>query len=286
MKDLDGRVAFVTGGASGIGLGMARAFLDAGMTVVIADRDAAYLAEARQRLSDAGPRLRAMVMDVTDRAAMRAAAAETVGHFGAVHLLCNNAGVTASVAIEDAGHAEWDFVMGVNVQGVVNGLVEFLPAMKMHRQGGHIVNTASMAAIVPSPGRTGIYGASKFAVRGITEALRPSLAPYGIGVSLLCPGMVDTRILESSNKYRKDAAEPTAALAGSMDPMEVGRQVAAGVRANRPYIFTHEGWRDEVREVFDGIVEALPEGPPAQDGFNVRRRALLAERRALADSLS
>ena len=120
-------------------------------------------------------------------------------------------------------------------------------------------------------------------MRGITEALRPSLGRYRIGVSLLCPGMVDTRILETSS--RDGGGAPSSALSGSMDPMAVGRRVAQGVRANEAYIFTHPGWRDEVEALFADIVVALPEGPSPQDAFNLNRRALLAERRAEADQL-
>ena len=284
MEDFSGRVAFVTGGASGIGLALGATFLKAGMNLVVADVDQAHLDEARLGLKWAGQRAHFMSLDVTDRAAMRSAARETEVRFGKVHVLCNNAGVVAATPIEDAGYAEWDRVMGVNLGGLINGLVEFLPGMKSHGEGGHIVNTASMAALSPSPSRSGIYSAAKFAVRGVTEALRLSVVDWDIGVSLLCPGPVDTRILQSRPKIA-DSENPLQSLTGAMGPAEVGRRVLQGIRNNDAFIFTHSGWHREIAGIFDEILTALPEGPEPDDPFYVGRRDAIAQRKARARKL-
>ncbi|MDZ7825525.1 MAG: SDR family NAD(P)-dependent oxidoreductase [Gammaproteobacteria bacterium] len=163
MQEFEGRTAFITGGASGIGLAMAKGFAAAGMNVAIADVEAAALDAAVAELGGGNARVMGIRLDVRDREAMDAAAAQVTEAFGPVHLLCNNAGVGAGGPLHETSHADWDWTLGVNVQGVVNGLQSFLPGMVAHGQGGHVLNTASMAGVIGVAGM-GVYNASKFAV--------------------------------------------------------------------------------------------------------------------------
>ena len=195
MEEVEGKTAFVTGGASGIGLGMATAFVAAGMNVVIADlrprphRDAA-LAELRP-----GKRVHAIELDVTDRDGFARAADEAERVFGNVHVLCNNAGMGILGPVTLARYDDWDWGLGVLLGGVVNGIQTFLPRMLAHGEGGHIVNTSSMAGVLPIAGAA-IYITAKAALIGLSEALRSELAGEGIGVSAFCPGPVQTNIRE------------------------------------------------------------------------------------------
>lgn len=284
MQDVTGKVAFITGGGSGIGLGMASTFLDAGMKVVIADIRQDHLDAAMKAFAASSGNVHPIRLDVTDRAAMERAAVETERVFGKVHILCNNAGINLFTDIGTATYSDWDWVMGVNFGGVVNGVQAFVPRIKAHGEGGHVVNTASMASFVVGPG-AGIYTTSKFAVRGLSESLRWSLAPHGIGVSVLCPGLVKSTIYESE-QIRPEA------LAGSkmdpafvarleqvhqvgMEPEEIGRKVLRAVRAGDFYIFTHPEFKEELRAIFDAVLAALPEeSPPAERlAFEDGRRA-------------
>ena len=198
MKDLAGKVAFVTGGANGLGLAMARSFASAGMKVVLADIEESVLAESIASFEGSNAEVHGIVVDVTDRAAMTAAADEAEAHFGPVQVVCNNAGVAAGGPLDTVSYDDWDWVLGVNIGGVVNGIQTFVERIKKHGQGGHIVNTASMAGFLPSAG--GIYAASKFAVVGMSEALRADLAPYNIGVSV---ARVFDFVLERSILFRR-----------------------------------------------------------------------------------
>ena len=203
MNDLRGKTAVVTGGASGIGLGIAGALTGAGMRVAIADVEDTALERARASLAGSAGDVLAVRVDVTDREALAAAADRVEEAFGTVHVLCNNAGVLVGGSIDEMAYADWDWVLGVNVRGVINGLQTFLPRIAAHGEGGHIVNTASLAGMSTARGMS-VYTASKFAVVGLTEALRADLADSGIGVSVLCPGVVDTNIFESG-RNRPDA---------------------------------------------------------------------------------
>lgn len=259
MQDLEGRVAFITGGGSGLGLAMAEAFAGAGMKIVIADVDAEALAAAEQKFRGQNVPVLTIRLDVTDRDAFAAAAQQAVDEFGAIHVLCNNAGVYRGGRLDAVTYEDWDWVMGVNVGGVVNGLQAVLPHIKAAGTG-HVVNTASMAGVA-GMGGLGVYNASKFAVVGMSEALRQDLAESGIGVSVLCPGMVRTRILESE-RNRPDAlvgaseeAEAAAqaqsgfmqaAMATGIDAAEVGQIVLDGVRDGTFWLFTHPEMKDMV----------------------------------------
>ena len=280
MQDVDGKVAFITGGASGIGYGMARVFLRAGMKVVIADNNPDHLAEVKAELKGAN-NVHFIQVDVTDRAAMAAAADETVRVFGKVHVICNNAGVGGSPAMDVASYDDWDWMIGINFGGVLNGVVSFVPKLKEHGEGGHIVNTSSMAGLIPLPGDGGIYTASKFAVRGLTESLRLTLAKDRIGVSVLCPGLTRTRILDASRRRGGVVGQPEGEAAmfntldAGMDPLELGEAVLAGIRANDAYILPHGEFKAEVEGLFDDILAAFPEGqeaPPDRVAFEQRRR--------------
>ena len=293
MREFAGRTAFITGGASGIGRGMAQAFLKRGMKVVIGDLLQAHLDEARGLLG-ASNRLHCIHLDVSDRAAMREAASETAKVFGPVHVLCNNVGVSQRNPIEDASYADWDYVLNVNLGGTVAGLVEFLPGMKAHGEGGHVVNTSSMAGMIPVPSFAGIYATSKFAVRGMSDALRLALAPYGIGVSVLCPGLVRTRAMTAGDLYRHEhehshpEIELRDTVDGGMDPAEVGELVAKAIEDNRPYIFPHGEFVPEVRAYFDEMLAAFPtefEMDERRRTGEERRAKMTAEAKALADAL-
>ena len=209
MKDLDGKVAFITGGASGIGLGMARAFLRAGIRVVIADVSDANLEDAARQLQHEPGQHLLLELDVTDRAAFARAADRAQQQFGQVHLLCNNAGIGSGPSMLTATFEDWDRMIGINLMGVVNGVVTFLPRILAHGEGGYIVNTSSMAGILPMPEPGGIYTTTKFAVRGMTESLRMALAPKGVGAAVLCPGLTKTRILDRAREAMKQGKAAT-----------------------------------------------------------------------------
>jgi NAD(P)-dependent dehydrogenase (short-subunit alcohol dehydrogenase family) len=293
MKDFEGRTAFITGGASGIGLGLVRAFLDRGMQVVMADLLQGHLDEAATLLRGQN-RLHQIRLDVADRAAMTAAAEETQRVFGPVHILCNNVGVSQCNAIDEARYEDWDYVLSVNVGGTVNGLVSFLPGMKAHGQGGHVVNTSSMAGMIPVPAFAGIYAASKFAIRGLTDSLRLALGPYRIGASVLCPGMTRTRAMTAGDIYRQAHAtgeqseEHRDTIAHGMDPYELGKRVAQAIERNEPYIFPHGEFREEVAAYFDEMLRAFPtdyEIDPFRKAGEERRADMTAQAKAIADAI-
>jgi NAD(P)-dependent dehydrogenase (short-subunit alcohol dehydrogenase family) len=283
MTELAGRTAFVTGGANGIGLGLARALLDEGCKVAIADVRAESIDEALQTLDSADAI--GVQLDVRSREAFAAAADEAEAALGPVSLLFNNAGVNLFQTIEESSYDDWDWVLGVNLHGVINGVVTFVPRMLERGRGGHVVNTASMAAFLAGP-VPGIYNCSKFAVRGLSESLCYSLASRGIGVSVLCPGLVKSYIYASDDvrpdSLKEHAREPDPAFAerlagihqAGMDPAEVAAHVIAAIRANRFYVFTHPEHKDELREVFDEILTDYPEGdtPPDRLAIEIDRR--------------
>jgi len=291
MREFAGKTAFITGGASG--LGMARAFLARGMKVVIGDLLQAHLDEARGDLG-ASNRLHCIRLDVSDRAAMAAAARETAAVFGDVHVLCNNVGVSQRNPIDEASYADWDYVLSVNLGGTIAGLVEFLPGMKAHGEGGHVVNTSSMAGMIPVPAFAGVYATSKFAVRGLSDALRLALAPYGIGVSVLCPGLVRTRAMTAGDLYRAEhehadvPAELRETIDGGMDPAAVGELVVKAIEENRPYIFPHGEFVPEVKAYSDEMLAAFPtefEMDERRRTGEERRARMTAEAKAVADAL-
>ena len=196
MRDVTGKVAFITGGASGMGLAMARSFAAAGMKVAIADIEQDALDRVKAEFDASNAEVITLQVDVTDRAAMEAAADATEAAFDKVHVLVNNAGVAVGGSLDQMSYEDWDWVMGVNLDGVVNGLQAFVQRIKAHGEGGHVVNTASLAGHFAIPG-LGVYTATKYAVVGISETLRADLKQHDIGVSVLCPGVVNTNIFDS-----------------------------------------------------------------------------------------
>jgi NAD(P)-dependent dehydrogenase (short-subunit alcohol dehydrogenase family) len=273
MQHVEGKVAFITGGASGIGLGIAHAFLAAGMKVMIADlrQDHIYTALAGLDRSGKARALHAIRLDVTNRAAMAAAADETERMFGKLHVLVNNAGVGIQGPFQGITYADWDFGLGVNLGGVINGLQTFLPRIQAHREGGHIVNTASLAALVPMPSAFVIYVAAKAAVVTISETIRSDLANDNIGVSVLCPGPVRTNIHELSKNrppqfgvgdaYRRaeEAGATQVPFPSMMEPAEVGARVLNAVRNNDLYVITHGEWRQLAAARHAELLAAMPE---------------------------
>jgi len=272
MENVTGKVAFITGGASGIGLGIAQAFVNAGMKIAIADirQDSLDTVQAQFTAAGQGDDVMTIRLDVTDRKAMKAAADATEKRFGKVHVLVNNAGVGITGPVKEAKFDDWDWGMDVNLGGVINGIVEFLPRLNSHGEGGHIINTSSMAAIVPMRVAS-IYITAKSAVLGLSEVLRGELAPDGISVSAFCPGPVQTNISQSGelrpDKYRKDSgfekyekqlsARPNSELWMTIE--EVGERVLAGLKRNDLFIFTHREFKEGFAERFQKMLDAFPD---------------------------
>ena len=268
MEDLTGRIAFITGGASGIGLGMARAFLEEGMKVSLADWSDDHIAQARSALSGSNA-VHFVKANVADRDSLRAAVDETLAHFGKIHVLCNNAGVNGGGTAASPDFEDWDRAIAVNLGGVVNGTKIVAPIIRAQGEGGHIVNTSSMAGVVPLPGLAA-YSTAKYAVRGFSESLRMQLAPRGIGVSCLFPGATRTALVplpeddpsidaENAPQFLKDLWD---AMRGAIDPLDTGRAVVEAIRENRFYIFTNREFIDEVRQRHREIEDAFPSDDP------------------------
>jgi NAD(P)-dependent dehydrogenase (short-subunit alcohol dehydrogenase family) len=272
MENVEGKVAFITGGASGIGLGIARAFVNAGMKAAIADirTDALRAANAGFVEAGKGDRVITIQLDVTDRRAMARAADATEQAFGKVHVLVNNAGIGIGGPVKDAKYADWDWGLEVNLGGVINGIQEFLPRLIAHGEGGHIINTSSMAAVVPMRVAS-IYITAKAAVLGLSEELRGELQPDNIGVSAFCPGPVQTNISQSGDlrpeKYRANSGyteveqqlkqRPNSPL--WMEPDEVGERVLAGLRRNDLFIFTHREFKEGLAQRCRKMLDSFPD---------------------------
>src|SRR5580698_6598047 len=281
MHDVEGKVAFITGGDSGIGLGIARAFTDAGMKVVITYRTRAHLDEAMKLMQGAADRVHAINLDVTDRAAMEKAAAETIQVFGKVHVLVNNAGVAVIGGLSRASYEDWDWAMGVNAGGVFNGVRCFLPRIQAQGEGGQIVSVSSLAGLL-GHAPAGVYTASKFAVVGMMEALRAELADANIGVTVFCPGIVNTNIGSSARNRPAGAAaaaprvdpgfklDPAMmaqmqkamsqahGVPPGMDPMDAGRRVLRAMRSNDLYVLTTPEFAPEFAARGEAIVASVP----------------------------
>ena len=247
MQDFAGKVAVVTGAASGIGLGLARTFVRAGMSVAMCDIRKDRLEEAMIR---SGRWVRAVSSPCrptfrTPNSVERAAAA-IEREFGKIHIVCNNAGVVLRgarmEAIEDKA---WDWVLGVNLYGIIHGIRSFVPRIRSHGEGGHIVNTASMAGLHVGNRQTGAYAASKHAVVALSEALAQDLAQTNIGVSVLTPAAVATEIYTSSAAHRGNLGGPNfypdtpPEIAAGLHPDQIGHRVLDGIRADQFYLITH-----------------------------------------------
>ena len=259
MKDVAGKVAFITGGASGMGLAMARSFSAAGMKIAIADIEQRALDAVAAEFAASNADVLTLKLDVTDRDAMEQAAETTEKAFGKIHVVCNNAGVAVGGAVDEMSYKDWDWVVGVNLGGVINGIETFTRRIEAHGEGGHIVNTASMAGHIAIPGLS-VYTTTKYAVVGMSESIRQDLAEKNIGVSVLCPGVVRTNIFDSGRnrpnelKGDKDTASNllvsnlpqgergsriSELLANALDPSVVGDMVLHAIINDEFYIFTH-----------------------------------------------
>ena len=270
MQELCGRVAVVTGGGSGIGEGIARAAALAGMRVVAADIELAAVERVAKEIAEQGGDAIGVHCDVTRRSDVDALADAAWSRFGGCHLLCNNAGVLVNGPLQKMSDADWRWVLEVNLFGVVNGIQAFVPRMIAQRAPAHVVNTASVAGLCILP-EHGVYSASKFAVVALSESLRGDLAPHGIGVSVLCPGGVVTRIQESDRNRPDGVRAPPRTLtpqsqeqiaAGRareemLSPDEVGACVLDAVRADEPWVITHPAWRTRVAERSDALLAAF-----------------------------
>lgn len=283
MKDFAGRTAFVTGGANGVGIGLVRQLLGEGCKVAIADIRQDSIDKALAALDNR--EVMGVQLDVASREGFREAADRVEAEMGPVSILCNNAGVNLFQPIEESSFDDWDWLLGVNLHGVINGVMTFVPRMVERvkageQKGGHVVNTASMAAFLAA-GTPGIYNTTKFAVRGLSESLHYSLLQYGIGVSVLCPGLVKSYIYASDDirpdalKGQMKAVDQAAVerLAGvhefGMEPDVIGARVIDAMRHNRLHIFSHPDHKDELRTIFDEII-AEYQDYPKDPGFDQR----------------
>jgi NAD(P)-dependent dehydrogenase (short-subunit alcohol dehydrogenase family) len=277
MREIRGKTAIVTGAASGIGLGIAKALAHAGANIVLADVLPDPLEAARQAIETIGVRAVGVTVDVSDPLSVEAAGKAALDAFGALHIAVNNAGVAMhGTAIENVTLEEWEWVIGVNVKGVINGIRTFVPMIRSHGQGGHVVNTGSVSSLFVRQARNqGAYAMTKYAVLALSEALEQELAGSGIGVSILCPGGVTTSIFDSAatrpdrfgGSYRRPEQEAmkSAFATGALAPEVVGRRVLQAIQDNEFFILTHTGERevinarlDRIKAAFDRADEVMP----------------------------
>jgi len=272
MKDFARKVAVITGGAGGIGLAMARAFGQRGMKVAIVDVEAETCTQAVEALRHEGIEGIGCACDVSDRESLAGVAAKILATFGKVHILCNNAGVSRAGPIETIASSDWDWVIGVNLKGLVHGLQLFLPHMKAHGEEGHIINTASINGVAGAP-LAGPYSATKFAVVGISEVLAAELQGTPIGVSVLCPSWVKTRMLDNGRNRPARFGGPiqldadkanaerntryAAALASGLDPADVAELVIDAIETRRLFVFTHADTRAAVERCHELMLQGF-----------------------------
>jgi NAD(P)-dependent dehydrogenase (short-subunit alcohol dehydrogenase family) len=268
VSGFGGKLAVVTGGGSGIGRALVLALARAGARVVVADVDEADAAETVRQAAAAGGETWAVRTDVSDRRQVEALAAHVYARHGATDLLFNNAGVVVHGGLETATWEDWQWVIGVNLWGVVHGLLAFLPRMIAGRRGGHVVNTASMAGLVASQG-LGVYNTTKYAVVGLSETLAKDLRPHGIGVTVVCPMGVATRIREAHRQRPAALANPPGAAAAgevrligrTLDADDVAARTLAAVAAGELYVMTHEEALEPLRRRFQRLEAAVPRRP-------------------------
>jgi NAD(P)-dependent dehydrogenase (short-subunit alcohol dehydrogenase family) len=266
MESLRDKVAVVTGGASGIGRELCRSFARAGARVVVADVDAGGMAETAAAVKQEGSAAMEVRTDVSRLADVKALADRAYERWGAVHVLCNNAGVTVHGGLESATHRDWEWVIGVNLWGVIHGIETFVPRMIAKGEPGHIVNTASMAGLIASQG-LGVYNTTKYAVVGLSETLQKDLRPYNIGVTVLCPMGVATAIRDSErnrpaqlqNPERRASGGDITLIGRTLTPAHVAERVLRAIVANRLYVITHEEGLDPLRRRFERMERAIEE---------------------------
>lgn len=274
MRDFTGRTAVITGAASGIGRALADSFAAEGMNIVLSDVEADELDDATAEVAATGVDVMSMRCDVRDGGQVEALAAAAAERFGNVHVLCNNAGVGAGGLLTETSVEDWEWVLGVNLWGVIHGIRAFLPAMNAHGEPGHVVNTASMAGLVAGP-FMGPYNASKFAVVAISETLHKEqrLMEHAVGVSVLCPGFVSTRIFESGRNRPEDLGGPPLddprddgigrqMIQAGLPPAQVADEVVAAVRDERFYVLTHQEMKGAIEARMQGIIDETGPGAP------------------------
>ena len=272
MDQLDGKVAVVTGGGSGIGRALVLEFAAAGMRTVVADIEPAKAEAVALEAKEIGTDSLAVRVDVADHSSVTELADTATAAFGAVHVLCNNAGVLVFKGFTDSIIEDWQWVYGVNVMGVINGVSAFLPGMLEHGEPGHIVNTSSIAAL----GATGIYGTSKAAILSVTDSLADELADTPIGVSALLPGMVATQIVVAERNRPREMGRrtdhPTQEFAGlfGLDPATCASRVREALLTGERYVFAGipEGAFDletVPRRRFAELMDAIKAGMIAED---------------------
>jgi len=257
------RVAVVTGGGSGIGRALVLALAREGARVVLADVDEAAMAAVASEASGLGAQTLTVRTDVSDLGAVQALADRAWQAFGGVHVVCNNAGVALWGGLERATHRDWQWAIGVNLWGVIHGVETFVPRMIAAGEPGHIVNTASMAGLIASQG-LGVYNTTKYAVVGLSETLAKDLKPYRIGVSVLCPMGVQTRIRESE-RNRPAALRNAEGPAGSeveligryLAPESVADLVLDAIRRNELYVITHDEGLEPLRRRFERMQQSM-----------------------------
>ena len=292
MKDVHGKVAVVTGAASGIGRGMCESFVEAGMRVVLSDVEQDALEHTTQALRQAGADVHAVVTDVAKADQVEALAEETLRTYGAVHVICNNAGVaTGAMPSWNSTLDDWNWILGVNLMGVIHGVRTFLPILINQGVGGHIVNTASLAGLVS--GENTPYAVTKFGVVALSEGVYLELkrGSYGPSISVLCPGFVDTNILSSARNRPAELADTTETgpvgdvvrqwmaeqLKQGLSARQVGNQVLAAIREDRFYILTHPDWNPMIERRLQNILagenpQLLP--PPGFESLMQKLAAL------------
>jgi len=266
LTSLTDRTAVVTGAASGIGRALALLFAREGANVVVADLDEGGMAETVAGVTRAGRRGLAVKTDVSRLADVQALADRAFGDFGAVHVVCNNAGVALWGGLESVTHKDWEWAMGVNLWGVIHGVEAFVPRMVAGKQPGHVVNTASMAGLIASQG-LGIYNTTKYAVVGLSETLQKDLRGYDIGVSVLCPMGVHTQIRQSERNRPTALRNATTERDGRaveligryLPPEHVAERVLRAIYANRLYVITHEEGLTPLKRRFERMAQAIEE---------------------------
>jgi len=270
MQQLEGKTAIVTGAGSGIGLGMARTFAREGMRVVLCDIRGDRLDAALAEVRGLGAKAIAVVTDVSDRDSVRDAGEAAVKAFGELHVACNNAGITIhGRSVAELTPQEWEWNIGVNLYGVIHGLEVFLPLIRRHGGEGHMVNTASIAGFqIGGHRRSGSYGAMKFAVLALSESIAYDLKDSPIGVSVLAPAAVKTRIYTSGEnrpaRFGGPYQEPgndafQSELDDGLEPDVVGERVVRAIRHNEFYVFTHMHTKDWLLARHQRIIAAFDE---------------------------
>lgn len=274
-EDLSGKVALVTGGASGIGLGMATVLARAGMKLVLVDIDEAALAAAARELEAGGATVLTARLDVRDRSGWSDLVARVDAELGGVFILCNNAGVSAFDKLAEMSAANWDWIVGINLDGVFNGVHAVVPGMIARGAGGHVVNTASAGGLGSIPGvPIGSYYVTKAGVIALSEKLREEVAEHGIGVSVLCPGLVETRLQQTSQATRPEGTDLRGEtplpddVPGVISAVEAGEHVLRGVLANRTYIYTHADVKPLVQGRFAALLADFEPAQTAQTASN------------------